>query len=176
MTTSIRYISYMRKAILISIFISLPLLGICQDSLDELLDQYNSESIPYVSVNELSKIQNNVVIFDAREIQEYRTSHLEGAVHVGYDHFNIKKMTDLNIPKESKIVVYCSLGIRSEDISEKLKKAGYQNVFNLYGGIFEWKNNNNKVIDSTGNETDKIHAFSTQWGKWLHKGQKVYTQ
>jgi len=33
--------------------------------------------------------------------------------------------------------VYCSLGIRSEVIAKKLKKAGYTNVFNLYGGIFE---------------------------------------
>ncbi|MFD2563061.1 rhodanese-like domain-containing protein [Aquimarina rubra] len=166
----------MRKITSVLLFISLPFLVMSQDSLDELLDQYNNESIPYISVKELSKIQSEVILLDAREIQEYQTSHLKGAIHVGYDHFNIDTLSNKNIPKESKIVVYCSLGIRSEDVSEKLKKVGYQNVLNLYGGIFEWKNNNHQVVDSNEKETDTVHAFSKQWGKWLHKGKKVYTQ
>lgn len=167
---------YMRKIIVILLLILFPFLAIGQDSLDELLDQYNNESIPYISVKELNEIQSEVILLDAREINEYDTSHLQGAIHVGYDHFDIKTLSNENIDKKSKIIVYCSLGIRSEDISEKLKEAGYNNIYNLYGGIFEWKNDNNKVIDSKGKETDKIHAFSKEWGKWLHKGKKVYTQ
>ncbi|WP_298545340.1 rhodanese-like domain-containing protein [uncultured Aquimarina sp.] len=166
----------MRKIIVVPLLILLPFLAISQDSLDALLDQYNNESIPYISVKELSEIQSEVILLDAREINEYNTSHLQNAIYVGYDHFDINTVSNQNVNKKSKIVVYCSLGIRSEDISEKLKKVGYQNVYNLYGGIFEWKNANNKVIDSLGKETDKIHAFSKQWGKWLHKGKKVYTQ
>ncbi|WP_299243243.1 rhodanese-like domain-containing protein [uncultured Aquimarina sp.] len=166
----------MRKIIVVPLLILLPFLAISQDSLDALLDQYNNESIPYISVKELSEIQSEVILLDAREINEYNTSHLQNAIYVGYDHFDINTVSNQNVNKKSKIVVYCSLGIRSEDISEKLKKVGYQNVYNLYGGIFEWKNANNKVTDSLGKETDKIHAFSKQWGKWLHKGKKVYTQ
>jgi len=70
--------------------------------------------------------------------------------------------------------VYCSLGIRSEDIAEKLKKAGYNNVLNLYGGIFEWKNKDFTVYNSEGTQTEKIHTFSKEWSKWLTKGIKVY--
>ncbi|WP_378178885.1 rhodanese-like domain-containing protein [Aquimarina sp. SS2-1] len=164
----------MRKITSVLLFISLPFLVMSQDSLDELLDQYNNESIPYISVKELNKIQNEVILLDAREIDEYQTSHLKGAIYVGYDHFKLKTVSDQNITKESKIVVYCSLGIRSEDISEKLKEAGYHNVFNLYGGIFEWKNNDFEVVDSKGKETNKVHAFSREWGKWLYNGKKVY--
>ena len=76
--------------------------------------------------------------------------------------------------KNTKIVVYCSLGIRSEDIAEKLKKAGYTNVLNLYGGIFEWKNNNYNVFSSGGKATEKVHTFSKEWSKWLLKGEKIY--
>ncbi len=54
------------------------------------------------------------------------------------------------IGEESKVVVYCSVGYRSEKIAEKLKAAGYKNVFNLYGGIFEWENQNLPVYDSNG--------------------------
>lgn len=164
----------MKKTIFISIFTLLPFWGICQDSLSELLDKYNEESIPYISVKELSKIQSEVTLLDAREIGEYETSHLQGAVYVGYDHFDMDLVSKKNLPKDSKIVVYCSLGVRSEDVAEKLKKAGYKNIYNLYGGIFEWKNEQHEVVNSQGKETDSIHAFSKDWGKWLHHGKKVY--
>ena len=72
------------------------------------------------------------------------------------------------------IVVYCSLGIRSEKISEKLKAEGYSNVRNLYGGIFEWKNKGFEVFDSEGKETEKVHAYSKSWSKWLKNGEKIY--
>ncbi|MBW1295443.1 rhodanese-like domain-containing protein [Aquimarina litoralis] len=164
----------MKKAIFKLIVILFPFIGIGQDSLNELLEQYNTESIPYITVKELEPIKNDIILFDARELVEYQTSHLKGALHVGYDHFDVNKIVEQNIPKESKIVVYCSLGIRSEDISEKLKEIGYTNVYNLYGGIFEWKNEDNEVVDTNDKETNKVHAFSKEWGKWLLKGKKVY--
>ena len=51
---------------------------------------------------------------------------------------------------------------------------GYTNVYNLYGGIFEWKNANFKVVDTLGNNTEKVHTFNKTWSKWLQKGKKVY--
>ncbi|MFB9105669.1 rhodanese-like domain-containing protein [Algibacter miyuki] len=76
--------------------------------------------------------------------------------------------------KDTQIVVYCSLGIRSESIADSLKQAGYTHVENLYGGIFEWKNNNFPVYNSEEKETDSIHTFNKAWSKWLKKGIKIY--
>ena len=76
--------------------------------------------------------------------------------------------------KNAKIVVYCSLGIRSEDVAEQIMKAGYTNVYNLYGGIFEWKNKDQKVVNEKGKATENVHAFNKEWGKWLKKGKKIY--
>ncbi len=146
-----------------------------QEALGELLKQYNNETIPYISVSALRDIQNQIVLLDAREKNEFEVSHIKNATLAGYNHFKIETITEQNIKKNDTIIVYCSLGVRSEDISEKLKAAGYTNVFNLYGGIFEWKNNNYPVINSKGEVTEKIHACSKQWGKWLQKGQKVYS-
>ena len=50
---------------------------------------------------------------------------------------------------------------------------GYLNVFNLYGGIFEWFHSNKKVFNSAS-ETQKIHTYNEDWSKWLLKGEKVY--
>jgi hypothetical protein len=44
----------------------------------------------------------------------------------------------------------------------------------LFGGIFEWKNNNFTVYNSKEEATENVHAFSKDWSKWLLKGKKVY--
>ncbi|WP_372755372.1 rhodanese-like domain-containing protein [Mariniflexile sp.] len=145
-----------------------------QNTLPELLKKYNTESIPYISVEKLAHTKDSFIILDARELKEFKVSHLEGAVHVGYDAFNLKS-TQKHLPhKNSKILIYCSLGVRSEAIGEKLKAAGYLNIFNLYGGIFEWKNNGFNIVDSTNKKTENVHVFSEKWGKWLNKGTKIY--
>jgi len=145
-----------------------------QKNLSDLLKEMNKENIPYIYVDSLSKINNKVILLDAREKKEYKVSHLKGAMFVGYNKFNLKKTIKSLPNKDAKIVVYCSLGVRSEDIAEKLKKAGYTNVFNLYGGIFEWKNHDFKVYNAKEKETEKVHAFDKNWGVWLKKGKKVY--
>lgn len=147
--------------------------AISQESLAEVLNKYNDESIPYIFVNEL-KAEKSVVIIDAREPEEYNVSHIKEAIFVGYKNFKIESFTSKIKNKNKKIVVYCSLGVRSEDIAKKLKDAGYTNVYNLYGGIFEWKNNNLNVYNANNQLTENIHTFSKQWSKWLTKGEKRY--
>ncbi|CAL2108111.1 phage shock protein E [Tenacibaculum sp. 190524A02b] len=145
-----------------------------QKNLEQLLKKFNTESVPYISVTDLKK-SSNITLLDAREPKEFKVSHIENAICVGYDNFNLKEtLTNLPSDKNAKIVVYCSLGIRSEDIAEKLHKAGYTNIYNLYGGIFEWKNQNNSVVNKQNKTTDKIHTFNKEWSKWLTKGKKVY--
>jgi len=145
-----------------------------QKSIDKLLKKENKESIPYITIEELKTEKTEVILLDSREQKEYETSHIKNAVCVGYDFFNIDSIQQILPNKNSKIVVYCSVGIRSEDIGEKLKKAGYSNVYNLFGGIFEWKNKDMQVYDSKGKETENVHTFNKQWSKWLLKGEKIY--
>ena len=80
------------KKIILYIHILLSTFGFSQDALSDLLNEYNSESVPYFTVEDLSK-QENVIVLDAREFSEYKISHLKYAIHVGYDNFNIKKTT-----------------------------------------------------------------------------------
>ena len=146
-----------------------------QKKLDKLLNKWNKRNVPYMSVETLALPKTKAILLDAREEKEFNVSHLRDAVYVGYDHFKLKE-TVAKLPKDKdvKIVVYCSLGIRSETVAHKLIQEGYTNVYNLYGGIFEWKNNNFQVLDTLGNETEKVHTFSKNWSKWLKKGTKIY--
>ncbi|MCD4730653.1 MAG: rhodanese-like domain-containing protein [Bacteroidales bacterium] len=114
----------------------------------------------------------DLVLLDTREMVEYNVSHIDGSKCIGYNNFSIKSLND--IPKDTEIVVYCSLGVRSELIGEKLQEAGYKNVKNLYGGIFEWMYHDQIVVNKKGKATDKIHTYDENWSQWLLKGKKVY--
>lgn len=162
------------KKVLLFICIGISISGFAQKTLSKLLKQQNKESIPYISVEDLKTEKASVILLDSREQKEFNTSHLQNAICVGYDSFNLDIVKPKLPNKDSKIVVYCSLGIRSEDVAEKLKKAGYSNVYNLYGGIFEWKNNDLEVLNLQEQPTDSIHTFNKAWSKWLKKGVKVY--
>ena len=99
-------------------------------------------------------------------------SHIGGAVWIGYDDFDISRMK--GIPKDKKIIVYCFVGARSEKISNKLISNGYKNVSNMYGGIFEWVNQNYPVYTNQNKPTNKVHAYGRSWGIWLKNAEKVY--
>jgi rhodanese-related sulfurtransferase len=137
-----------------------------------MLEGMYKHTVPTVSCSELKKEQNDVVLLDTRAKREYEVSHLPQARWVGYEEFDLKKVE--NLPKDTPIVVYCTVGVRSERVGEKLKAAGYRNVRNLYGSIFEWVNQDNPVVDNQGKPTQKVHAYSRTWGVWLNKGEKVY--
>ena len=162
------------KNIFLIICIGISVSGFAQKKLSKLLKQQNTESIPYISVEAVQNESEDIILLDSREEKEFKTSHLKNAIYVGYDFFNLDSVQSKLKNKNSKIVVYCSLGVRSEDVAEKLKKAGYSNVYNLYGGIFEWKNNDLEVLNSNERPTDSIHTYSKTWSKWLKKGVKVY--
>lgn len=147
-----------------------------QEKLDDVLNKWNKNSVRYITVDSLKNILPTVVLLDAREKIEYKVSHLKNANFVGYDNFNLEYVIKKFPKKDTSIVVYCSLGVRSELIAEKIKKAGYSNVYNLYGGIFEWKNKENEVVDNKEKTTEKVHTFNKEWSKWLKKGKKVYDQ
>ena len=136
-----------------------------------LLKAMYKNSVPTITVAEL-KTEKNVLLLDTRERPEFEVSHLKNARWVGYDDFALSRVADID--KNTKIVVYCTVGVRSEKIGEKLLAAGFKNVRNLYGSIFEWKNQDNALYDTNQHPTERVHAYSRVWGVWLKKGTKVY--
>lgn len=143
-----------------------------QKKMDKTLKKFNKESVPYVYVTDLETA--SVLLLDTRKKEEYEVSHLSNAIWVGHKEFNENDVLTMVPNKKEAIVVYCSIGVRSENIGERLIALGYENVQNLYGGIFEWKNKDGKVYNLEEKETDSIHAFNKHWGKLLLKGEKVY--
>lgn len=132
-----------------------------------------SDSVPQISVDSLSAMnEENYLLLDAREKQEFLVSHIPGSRFVGYEAFSMESVADAD--KNRTIVVYCSVGYRSEKIGEKLQEAGYTDVQNLFGGIFEWVNRGGELENESG-KTNLIHPYSKIWGVWLREGEKAYS-
>lgn len=140
-----------------------------------LLGQVYRDTVPQITSQQLSvEMQQGTqpLLLDTRSEKEYRVSRLANARHVGYADFNEAQL--LAWPKDTPLVVYCSVGYRSERIGERLLAAGYTDVRNLYGGLFEWVNQGGAVYDGQGIITTKVHGYTRAWGVWLQKGEKVY--
>ena len=139
---------------------------------DLMLRALLDRNIPEIDVRHLAKHGSMYQRLDARSYDEYEVSHLSQAHWVGYDDFQEELVESLD--KNQATVVYCSVGYRSEKVVQKLIALGFTNVYNLYGGLFEWVNRGHEVIDMSDHVTSQIHAYNKVWGVWVSRGQKVY--
>lgn len=128
-------------------------------------------SVPFVTVAQLHG-DPTPVLLDTRAPREFAVSHLRGARWVGFEEFALAQVQD--VPKNTPIVVYCSVGYRSEKVGEQLQRAGYTHVRNLYGGLFEWMNEGFLPVAGDNRPTTQVHTYSRSWGMWLQQGHKVY--
>ncbi len=129
-------------------------------SYHRMLDSLLDHSVPEVTVADIEA--SEALLLDARELNEFKVSRIENARWVGFNTFSLKSVKD--VPKDQEIIVYCSVGYRSEKVAEKLQAAGFTNVSNLYGGIFEWVNQDRDLVDSEGHHTGRVHAYDRTWG------------
>ena len=143
---------------------------ICIDkSFDDKLGGLLKHTVSAIGPDHFSKIKDYAMVLDTRELEEYEVSHIPGALYGGYKNFDISKYNAL--PRDTLIIVYCSVGYRSEKVGEKFQKAGFKNVKNLYGSIFEWVNQGHPVVNTQSHETQKVHTYNRTWSKWVMDGK-----
>ena len=130
-----------------------------------------SHTIDFISPIELAKIKSQSYVLDTREQDEYDISHIPNAHQVSYDDFDIEPY--LSLPRDTTIVVYCSIGYRSEKVGEKLQRAGFTNVFNLYGSLFEWANQDYPLENAAGATTNEVHTYNKKWSQWVDDNGKI---
>ena len=108
-------------------------------------DEYDIEnSGTHLSAKEFNDLLDkpNTITIDMRNHYESEVGHFKGAICPDVDTFRdslplIKEKFDYAKTKKN-ILMYCTGGIRCEKASSYLKKNGYDNVFQLSGGIIEY--------------------------------------
>ena len=87
---------------------------------------------------EMIQKEKDVIILDVRTPQEYQEGHISNAINIPVQILG-QQLDKLKNFKDKKILVYCRSGHRSAIASQILDRAGFKNVYNLKGGLFEWK-------------------------------------
>jgi rhodanese-related sulfurtransferase len=84
-----------------------------------------------------------VFILDVRTQEEYDEGHIMGSTLIPVDELDSRLK---ELPRDKKILVYCSTGHRSLTASEKLENSGFTQIYNMKGGITEWINTGYDVV------------------------------
>lgn len=108
----------------------------------------DQNSVTLVSSEEMKELMlmNSVQLVDVRTVEEFRDSHLKGAQNLVFDSDFAQKIKTLD--KSKPVAVYCRTGNRSEKCSKILKEAGFEQIYDLEGGLSEWKFQDELVKDS----------------------------
>jgi len=92
---------------------------------------------------EMLEQKDNHIVIDVRNDYEWKVGHFEGAVTPPLATFRefksyakgLQKEID---PKNTKVMMYCTGGIRCELYSALLKEEGIENVYQLDGGVINY--------------------------------------
>ena len=112
-----------------------------------------------------------IVLLDARAPAEFAVSHLDGARRIDPEHPSAREIRALD--RGARVVVYCSVGFRSAIIESWLHEQGFDDVYNLAGGLFEWANEGRPMIDGEGQSTDLVHPYDATWGRFLEESHRL---
>ena len=114
-------------------------------------------NVKTIGTAELAKVEPKPVLLDVRTAAEFDVSHLAGARRVDPD------AASVSLPKNTPIVTYCSVGYRSAKLAQRLQEAGFTDVRNLEGSIFQWANEGRPIEPGT-----KVHPYNKKWGALLN--------
>ena len=93
---------------------------------DERLEKLLKFSVPVIDVPEAHENSEDYIFLDARELEEYQVSHIPGARYIGFRKFDEDLLA--GIDRDNNIIIYCSVGYRSEKIGKKMQKMGFTSV------------------------------------------------
>ena len=90
--------------------------------------------------NRILKEEKDWVMIDTRNWYEYEIGTFQGAINPQTDKFSdfFSQVEDLTIPKDKKILIFCTGGIRCHKGIKELQQKGYEKVFQLQGGILKY--------------------------------------
>lgn len=86
------------------------------------------------------KDEEDVILLDVRSNYEHNVGKFKNAVTLDIENFRDfpDKVKELEQYKDKKIITYCTGGIKCEKASAFLLEKGFENVYQLHGGIIKY--------------------------------------
>jgi len=104
-------------------------------------------AVELITVEEMDSLleMEKVQLVDVRTPQEYAQGHIEGSINIDFNDENFETLIS-EVDKSKPVAVYCGRGGRSGKCSSYMQQAGFTKIYDLNGGITEWKYNGKDVI------------------------------
>ena len=106
-------------------------------------------NILYEEFMEIKRSGEDYVLLDALSVESYNKGHIEGARSMPLGSINEDTAAKAIGAKDAKVVVYCGSFMcpASTKAAEKLMSLGYTNVLDYKGGLQEWQEKGNKLVN-----------------------------
>lgn len=82
--------------------------------------------------------REEAVVVDVRDQAEYAQGHVPNAKHIPLAEID-RRSGELGKFKSRPLILCCASGARSNTAAAQLRKAGFEKVYNLRGGMYEWE-------------------------------------
>ena len=106
-----------------------------------LIRNENQKSGSALSPQQAIKIvnQENGIFLDVRDLREFKDGHIVAALNIPFNKLS-EQLPQIEKYKDQPIIVVCKMGHQSGAGCKQLKSEGFQRIFKMTGGMFEWEN------------------------------------
>lgn len=102
------------------------------------------------SLIQKNKDNSNFVILDVRTRKEYSQGRIGRAINLNYYEPDFSNEL-LQLDKSKAYIVYCYIGYRSSKAANIMKRAGFNEVYHIYGGTLMWRSDGYDLEPITSN-------------------------
>lgn len=110
-----------------------PIYSTPEDALNTLASQaidIFEGKIKNIEISELQKRKDEFIIVDIREKEEFKKSHIKGAINIPTN-----KIDPDDFKNKNKYLIYCRSGNRAKSVVKNLQKQGLENIYYLEGSM-----------------------------------------
>lgn len=119
-----------------------------------------------INTMEAVRMMNNEdpLLLDVRTQQEFQQGHIASATNIPLGLVDTR-ISDIQNKKSSPVILICQSGNRSMQAARTLKKHGFENLFNLSGGMSGWQQANLPVASGSKSGSSKEKGDKKKSGK-----------
>lgn len=98
----------------------------------------NNQTIDVAKYRETMNIKKDIQLIDVRTEEEYNSGHLKNAVNINYNANDFEDKIG-KLDKSKPTFIYCLSGGRSASAMLDMSSNGFKELYNMKGGILQWK-------------------------------------
>jgi thioredoxin len=152
------------------LFISISILTILLSSCSNGQSQKYKSNLSAIEFSKKITDLPTVTIIDVRSPEEFDGGHIQNAQNFDWNGNDFDKQISA-FDKSKPVLVYCLSGGRSSSAAKKMRNDGFKEVYELDGGMMQWRNNN--LPETTDGVAPKQAGMSIQQFEELTKGNKL---